>query len=87
MKAKYMIVDAKNLGKCTRLIRETVTAMGLEGKIEVTCPEVDELKEVIRCLHKIYYDADRDPRNIMEFNRHMEAIWNFAEITETLIKG
>lgn len=51
----------------------------------------EQLKQVIRCIHKIWYQTNpsflRDHRLAMEMHKHMEALFNFADITETLVEN
>lgn len=47
----------------------------------------DELKEVIRCVHKLWYDEEwtKSPAAGLRLHRHMEVLFNYAGITSTLV--
>lgn len=44
-----------------------------------------ELKDLIRCIHRIYYEGDfiGNAEDRIEFHNHMCPLFDYAEITET----
>lgn len=51
---------------------------------------MEEIKETIKKLHKMYYDEDgpfKTPESTMQFHDLMEILFNYAEITETLCEN
>jgi hypothetical protein len=49
----------------------------------------DELKKVIRCLHALYYNGTmlQDASIFLKFHRHLQELFNYAEITDTLVSN
>jgi len=48
-----------------------------------------ELKGVIQCVHKLWYGRKwtESPTKALELHRHMEVLFNFAEIKSTLVEN
>lgn len=49
----------------------------------------DELIATIKCLHKIYYEGDfmDNPKDALLLHRHMEILFDFAEIESSLVEN
>lgn len=49
----------------------------------------EELKAVIRCLHRIYYQGDilHNQDDFLVFHQHLQELFNYAEITDTLVEN
>ncbi len=45
-----------------------------------------ELKAIIRCIHRIYYEQDimNNPLDALEFHKHLSVLFDFAGITSSL---
>lgn len=49
----------------------------------------EELKEVIKCVHEMYYTGKflESPEEGLKFHRHMEILFNYANIEDSLVKN
>lgn len=51
----------------------------------------EELKSVIQCIHKIWYQTDpcwtESPQVALKLHRHMGFLFNFAEIESSLMEN
>lgn len=50
----------------------------------------EELKATIRCIHELWYGKDSwvtSPAHALKLHRHMEVLFNFAEIESTLVEN
>lgn len=50
-----------------------------------------EIKEIIKCLHKLWYQENPhwldDASLALKVHRHLEALFNYADITDTLVEN
>lgn len=48
----------------------------------------EELKNVIKCIHKLWYDDPFKSReDAYQLHQHLGELFNYAGITETLVKN
>ncbi len=59
------------------------------GAGRVSDISIEQVKHAIRVVHEIWYQDAwmTDPRLIMKLHRGMETLFNFAEITTTLVES
>lgn len=49
-----------------------------------------DIRPIIKCIHRIWYDEHswiEDPRKTIELHEHLSVLFNYAEITSTLIEN
>lgn len=50
--------------------------------------EIGQLKATIKCIHKAWYeDWMATPTSALNMHRHMEILFNFADIEESLVEN
>ncbi len=48
----------------------------------------NEIKALIKCVHKLWYSEwTEDPSLALRLHRHMEALFNYAGIEDTLVEN